>query len=203
MGFICYTISTSCFLYSPTIRRQYALRHPASPLPTVPFNDVVFGAHAVILVALTYSQFFSRLWGFEGSSHQRATRPVLGVLWGSIVGVTSITVVVLSHSGWTNQDPLDWAWIDVVSEIRSLSGSRIMPCAYYLICSCTHWVMSNSSLRSSNTFLKPSSTTSANRPRVGASSRFCLILLEVYSPSHSSSWTRVLVAIGVVSRAIR
>lgn len=114
VGFVCYTISTSCFLYSPTIRRQYAARHPASPEPTVQFNDLAFGVHAVILVVLTYSQFFSRLWRFQDSSHQRPTRPVLGVLWGSILAVAGTITVVVFRSGWRGQDPLDWAWIDVV-----------------------------------------------------------------------------------------
>ncbi|KAJ9614028.1 hypothetical protein H2200_002164 [Cladophialophora chaetospira] len=114
LGFVCYTISTCCFMFSPTIRAQYAARHPVSPEPTVRFNDVAFGVHAVILVLLTYSQFFSQLWGFKVSSRQRATRPVLGVLWGSIVGVAGIVAVVSSRSGWRNQDALDWAWIDVL-----------------------------------------------------------------------------------------
>jgi cystinosin len=75
---------------------------------------VAFGVHAVILVSVTYSQFFFRLWGFPVSARQRASRPVLGILWGSIAGVAAITVVVVFRSGWKDQDPLDWAWIDVV-----------------------------------------------------------------------------------------
>jgi uncharacterized protein with PQ loop repeat len=43
-GFSCYTLSTFLFLYSDTIRSQYAARHPASPEPTVRFNDLAFGS---------------------------------------------------------------------------------------------------------------------------------------------------------------
>ncbi|OCT48348.1 Cystinosin like protein [Cladophialophora carrionii] len=93
---------------------QYAARHPASPEPTVQLNDVAFGVHAVILVTVTYSQFFSRLWRFPNPSRQRATRPVLGIVWGSIVGVAGIAAVVVFRSGWKDQEPLDWAWIDVL-----------------------------------------------------------------------------------------
>ncbi|KIW93109.1 uncharacterized protein Z519_05714 [Cladophialophora bantiana CBS 173.52] len=114
LGFVCYTISTCCFLYSPTIRQQYALRHPASPEPTVQSNDVAFGLHAVVLVILTYSQFFSRLWGFQVSPRQRATRPVLAVVWGSLLAVAAMVMLVLLRSGREKQDPLDWAWIDVL-----------------------------------------------------------------------------------------
>ncbi|ETI20453.1 hypothetical protein G647_08489 [Cladophialophora carrionii CBS 160.54] len=114
LGFVCYSISTCSFWFSPTIRQQYAARHPASPEPTVQLNDVAFGVHAVILVTVTYSQFFSRLWRFPNPSRQRATRPVLGILWGSIVGVAGIMAVVVFRSGWKDQDPLDWAWIDVL-----------------------------------------------------------------------------------------
>jgi cystinosin len=128
LGFVCYTISTCCFSYSPTIRQQYAARHPVSPEPTVQPNDVAFGVHAVVLVALTYSQFFSRLWGFEDSSRQRATRPVLGVVWGSLVGVFGITAVVVFRSGWRDQDPLDWAWIDVVRPSSAQIARISLPC---------------------------------------------------------------------------
>ncbi|KAK5043102.1 hypothetical protein LTR13_000873 [Exophiala sideris] len=97
LGFLSYSISTCSFMYSPTIRDQYAARHPLSPEPTVQINDVAFGVHAVVLVVLTYSQFFPGLWGFKVSSHQTASKPVLGIFWG-----------------WQQQDPQDWAWIDVL-----------------------------------------------------------------------------------------
>ncbi|KIW58901.1 hypothetical protein, variant [Exophiala xenobiotica] len=114
VGFLCYSISSCGFLYSTTIRSQYAARHPASPEPTVQFNDVAFGVHAVVLVVLTYSQFFPQLWGFKVSSRQRAAKPVLGIVWGSVLAVLAVMAVVVHRSGWRQQDPQDWAWIDVL-----------------------------------------------------------------------------------------
>src|ERR1700709_1477085 len=58
LGFTVYTISTASFLWSPTIRSQYAERHPASPTPTVRFNDFAFAAHSAVLCLLIYIQFF-------------------------------------------------------------------------------------------------------------------------------------------------
>jgi len=114
VGFLCYSISSCGFLYSTTIRSQYAARHPASPEPTVQFNDVAFGVHAVVLVVLTYSQFFPQLWGFKVSSRQRAAKPVLGIVWGSVLAVLAVMAVVVHRSGWRQQDPQDWAWVDVL-----------------------------------------------------------------------------------------
>ncbi|KAI1625771.1 PQ loop repeat-domain-containing protein [Exophiala viscosa] len=114
VGFLCYSVSTCSFMYSPTIRSQYAARHPVSPEPTVQFNDVAFGVHAVVLVALTYSQFFPWLWRFKVSPRQKASKPVLGVVWGSILAVLVVTAIVLRRSGWQSQGPQDWAWIDVL-----------------------------------------------------------------------------------------
>lgn len=114
LGFTVYTISTTCFLYSPTIRDQYAARHPRSPDPTVRFNDLAFGVHAVILVVITYSQFYPSLWGFQTSSLQRSSRIVLGIVYGSIIAVIAVSVFVWIHSGPRDQDALDWAWIDVI-----------------------------------------------------------------------------------------
>lgn len=42
LGFTCYTISSVLFLYSPTVRGEYARRHPLSPEPTVRLNDLAF-----------------------------------------------------------------------------------------------------------------------------------------------------------------
>lgn len=90
------------------------MRHSASPEPTVRFNDLAFGVHAVALVAITYSQFYPRLWGFEVSHLQRASRPVVGIVVGSILSVIAVSTFVLIKSGLQQQDALDWAWIDVI-----------------------------------------------------------------------------------------
>jgi cystinosin len=106
LGFACYTTSTASFLYSPVIRRQYAGRHPLSPEPTVRFNDLVFGAHAVVLVVLTYTQFYSSLWGFEVSKLQKASRPVLGIVIGSCLAVALTAALVLLYDTWEAIDIL-------------------------------------------------------------------------------------------------
>lgn len=124
LGFVCYSISTCCFLYSPIIRQQYAERHPAAPVPTVRFNDAVFGIHAVMLVSLTYSQFFSPLWGFKGSFHTKTSRPILGIFWGSLLAIAAVVVVVLYRTGASHQDSQDWAWIDAVRTFMLLQSSH-------------------------------------------------------------------------------
>ncbi|KAI4629689.1 uncharacterized protein J4E87_002875 [Alternaria ethzedia] len=71
LGFTCYTISTACFLYSPTIKAQYAARHPDAPETTVRFNDFLFAAHGAVMCVIIYSQFFERIWGFEIGKRQK------------------------------------------------------------------------------------------------------------------------------------
>ena len=118
LGFVCYTIYTLTFLYSPVIREQYAARHPVSPEPSVRFNDLAFAIHAVILSTIVYTQFFPSIWGFKVSRHQRASRVVVGVFWGSLV---SVIIILLLASARGGRNPLDWAWIDVVSDIYTLN----------------------------------------------------------------------------------
>lgn len=115
LGFTCYTISTACFLFSPVIRQQYAARHPQSPEPTVRGNDLAFAVHAVILTALTYSQFYPSIWGFHVPSSQRISKPIAGILCGGCTAVCIVVLVVYFMAGSREQNPLDWAWLDVVS----------------------------------------------------------------------------------------
>ena len=70
-----------------------------------------------MLVIITYSQFYPRLWGFEVSRLQRASRPVVGIVVGSFFSVSATAVFVLVKSGLEDQDGLDWAWIDVIYTI--------------------------------------------------------------------------------------
>lgn len=115
MGFACYTIYTSTFLYSPVIRQQYALRHPLSEEPTVRFNDLAFSVHALIITALAYSQYWPWIWGLTVSRHQTASRAMKGIIFGSATLVGAMICIVLgaSPNGGYNADT--WAWIDVVS----------------------------------------------------------------------------------------
>lgn len=113
LGFISYTISTAAFLYSPVIQSQYAYRHSLSPETTVRFNDFVFAAHGAVLCVITYSQFFPTIWAFQVGARQRASRAVLGIFWGSILGVALTIIWVRTHGKNGGNDPSGWAWIDV------------------------------------------------------------------------------------------
>ncbi|KAF2655033.1 L-cystine transporter-like protein [Lophiostoma macrostomum CBS 122681] len=114
LGFVSYAISTGAFLYSPTIRSQYAFRHPESPETTVRFNDFLFAAHGAVMCIVIYSQFFPSVWGFKVDARQRASLAVLGIFWGCIVGilVTLCTVQLRGRDG--GYDAHGWAWLDVI-----------------------------------------------------------------------------------------
>lgn len=122
LGFTAYTISTGAFLYSPTIRSQYAFRHPAAPEPTVRFNDFLFALHGAVLCIITYSQFYARLWGFKVGPMQRTSNPIIAIFWGSILGVLVTASIVLSRGKDGGFDPRGWAWIEVVCAFRTLWG---------------------------------------------------------------------------------
>ena len=127
LGFLAYTTSCTAFLYSPTIRSQYAYRHPLSPEPTVRFNDLAFAVHALFMCLITYSQFFPKLWDFESKRRQRSSRAVLGILWGCIIGVALVVSVVRFSGIDGGDDPSSWAWIDTVSVIcSSHMSTRLM-----------------------------------------------------------------------------
>lgn len=113
LGFVCYAVSTCCFLYSDLIRYQYAARNPLAPLPTVRFNDLAFALHAVLLTSVTYSQFYC--WGLKRDRSQRVTRPILGICAGSVLGVVCVAALVNARGLDGGNDPSGWAWIDVVS----------------------------------------------------------------------------------------
>ncbi|KAB8253835.1 PQ loop repeat-domain-containing protein [Aspergillus pseudonomiae] len=114
LGYVCYTGYTAAFLYSPVIRHQYAARHPGSEGSTVRFNDFAFAVHAIILSALTYTQFWPAVWGFKVSRFQRVSKPVAGLFWGSIAAVAILIFIVLGQSPDGGYDPSGWGWIDVV-----------------------------------------------------------------------------------------
>ncbi|OJJ62178.1 hypothetical protein ASPSYDRAFT_143761 [Aspergillus sydowii CBS 593.65] len=117
LGFVCYTVYTGAFLYSPVIRHQYASRHPVSQEPTVRFNDFAFALHAVVLSGLVYSQFWPKIWGFQVSCFQRISTPIAGLFWGSFAAVAVVICIVLAKSPDEGYEPLSWAWIDVIYAI--------------------------------------------------------------------------------------
>jgi cystinosin len=114
LGFISYTISTAAFLYSPAIQEQYAVRHPESPETTVRFNDFLFAAHGAVACIIVYSQFFPRIWGFKVGTRQRASRVVLGIFWGCLLGILVVGLLVKTKGKKGGYDAEGWAWVDVV-----------------------------------------------------------------------------------------
>ncbi|KAI9675131.1 MAG: hypothetical protein M1817_001539 [Caeruleum heppii] len=144
LGFLCYFVSTSAFLYSPLIRHQYAVRNPVSPEPTVRLNDLAFAAHAVVLSLVTYSQFFS-CWGYRQEKGRRASIPILGILVGSVLGVLVTVFVVESRGADGGNDADGWAWIDVIYAIGYVklvvTITKYIPQAYtnYLRKSTSGW----------------------------------------------------------------
>lgn len=148
VGFTSYFISTTAFLFSSDIRRQYAIRHPFSPEPTVRFNDLVFALHGTIICFIFYSQFYPRLWKFETVKGQRASSVALGIFYGSIIGVALVIVLVSTFK--RGRDTADsWAEIDIVcSHLGCLSSTRLNISRY------TQFPTSNLSSLLANTFLK-------------------------------------------------
>ena len=131
LGFASYTFSTTAFLFVGPVRKQYAARHPHAPEPTVRPNDFAFAVHALFLCIITYSQFWSQLWGFESIPGKRASRFAQGVFWGSLTGFAiAVLIVVIKSSG--SPGGQGWATIDIVSELHSWqnymadSGTRSM-----------------------------------------------------------------------------
>lgn len=132
MGFACYTIYTSTFLYSPAIRHQYALRHPLSEEPTVRFNDFAFSVHALLITALTYSQFYPQIWGLTVSRHQKASKTMKGIFFGCVSLVGAVICIVLGANPNGGYNPDTWAWIDVVSKSKIHTRSSSPPQKTYL-----------------------------------------------------------------------
>jgi cystinosin len=140
LGFAALTASSASFLYSSVIRREYADRHPGSPEPTARFNDLAFAAHALLLTAITATQFWPRLWGWpkqedvpvvdDGDEEDPSKQEALGgqrgslltklMCGGAVVFVAVLSVVVAakknSSKGQRQTNSLDW--IDVVYSLQ-------------------------------------------------------------------------------------
>ena len=106
LGFCCYSVSTAAFLFSPSIRKQYEDRHRGTE-NTVRWNDFAFAVHALMLSALTLSQYWSSLWGFEQRKWRVGT-VIWGVVGGSISGVLWMIIMV------GIRPDKGWQWLDVV-----------------------------------------------------------------------------------------
>jgi cystinosin len=158
LGFLAYFVSNAAFLYSSQIRHEYALRHHGLT-PTVQFNDLAFAGHAVIITAITLTQFSPAIWGFDKKGKRgpgaRVSKSVLGILLGSILGVAVVAVIVAAKH---DEDPeVGWAAIDVVC--LSLQTTQEQHADLKFGCRSTPYHMSSSSLPSSNTCHKFSRTT--------------------------------------------
>ena len=120
------TTSTSALLFSSTVRSQYASRHPSRSTPTVRAADLAFSGHALVLSAITLSQFLPRIWGWKDgklSEHTRAgpTRPVRWLLLaaGILISGSIIAVLILPDS-----DGKCWQMLDVVRLIHPYLATK-------------------------------------------------------------------------------
>jgi cystinosin len=113
LGFGSYTISTAAFLWSSEVREQYARRHIDSPESTVRLNDFAFAAHGFLLCAITYSQFYPTIWGIRVDQRQRASRVVLGIVFGSLVAI-ALSIIFVLVPGSNENGVKGWEWLDVV-----------------------------------------------------------------------------------------
>ncbi|KAM0799245.1 cystinosin [Usnea florida] len=112
LGFLCYTISTLLFYYSPLIQSQYRTRNNGED-NTVRANDVAFAVHAQVLCILTLSQFWHTLWGFE-KRKVKLGKSVWGVLICCTSGIIWVVSMVMRKGLDGGKDAGSWAWLDVV-----------------------------------------------------------------------------------------
>lgn len=103
VGFVAYSLSTYLFLYSPTIREEYAKRHPSAPEPSVQINDLAFGVHALGVSIFIWCQF--SCFGFKREPYQKVGSTMYGIITGLAV-VTFITglLVLLNIGGLEGLD---------------------------------------------------------------------------------------------------
>lgn len=104
-------------MYSPKIREQYAFRHPHAPEPTVRFNDLAFAAHAMVLVILTYSQFYTVIWHFDVPKTQKTSSVIRLVILGCILAVLLASSRAAANGSNDDLGAEAWTWIDVVGSL--------------------------------------------------------------------------------------
>lgn len=112
LGLISYAVHNVTLYWAPLVREQYARRHPAQPEPTVQLNDIAYAMHGVFITIVVYSQFYPRLWGWNGpgAGMARSGRWTLRLFWGcvGVVLIAALAVVARPNSE-------AWEWLDVVS----------------------------------------------------------------------------------------
>ncbi|RPB10248.1 PQ-loop-domain-containing protein, partial [Morchella conica CCBAS932] len=124
LGYICYTLSSFLFLFSPTVRDEYARRHPGAEEPTVRWNDLAFAAHALLISSITLSQFY--FWGYKRHASQHMSRTMSAIAMGCVAAITIAVLLALGNS--------NWEWIDVVYTLQYvkllISIVKYIPQAY-------------------------------------------------------------------------
>lgn len=84
------------------------------------FNDITFAAHGLLLSIVTTSQYlFPRAWGLAPSVGNKPSRFILGILFGSVVGVVVIIFTVLGspERDSTHEAVSSWVWLDAIYAI--------------------------------------------------------------------------------------
>ncbi|KAL0638229.1 hypothetical protein Q9L58_002683 [Maublancomyces gigas] len=153
LGFTCYTISSALFLFSSTVRAQYARRHPLSPEPTVRWNDLAFAGHATLISIVTLSQFW--FWRYKRDASQRLSSTMVAIIAACIaaVAIAILRVRVPAATGW------QWEWIDVVYTLQyvklAISFVKYIPQAWlnYQRKATTGWSIENILLDCAGGFL--------------------------------------------------
>jgi len=103
VGFAVYTLSTYLFLFSSTIRKQYASHHPSAPEPSVQYNDLAFGVHALILTVIAWSQLW--FFGYKRESTQKLSMGMIALIIGSAAVTTIVgSLVYLQVDKWEALD---------------------------------------------------------------------------------------------------
>ncbi|KUI71171.1 hypothetical protein VM1G_07124 [Cytospora mali] len=125
LGFLAYLVSNLAFYYSPVIRDQYAARHDGHT-PAVAFNDIAFAAHALLLSAITTSQYLlPSVWAFTPSHGNKPSAFITGTATGAAMGVAAVVILIAAaerqhqtqqgEGGGAPVDPASgWCWLDAV-----------------------------------------------------------------------------------------
>jgi len=92
VGFAFYTVYNAAFLWSPTIRDEYAKRHDGKG-NLVQVNDLVFGLHATLITAFTLYQTFI----YKRDSERNVAKVAITIL--PFVLVLFVILAILSAVG--------------------------------------------------------------------------------------------------------
>jgi len=110
-GFTCYSIYTSCFFWSDTVKNQYKKRHGENSEITVQSNDVAFACHSLILCFIQFSQILYYNNFHDISSIRRHFHPfTLFFLLGMIASCLSY-ILLTSYNMYSMMWPLDYLYL--------------------------------------------------------------------------------------------